>query len=55
MKKQIRQIEGADLTKISYIMGIVFLDSDYNDMRGLGGMTNRSYCVKCCNGEEYLI
>jgi len=50
-----REIEQADLPKLSDLLTLVFGNSEYVDIRRLGGMTNHSYKITRKDGQEYLV
>ena len=49
------QIEPRDIPKIKEVLQIVFFDSEYQAIRRLGGLTNRSYKIIRKNGMEYVV
>ena len=54
MAELIREIEEADIPQLHDLMKLVFDDSEWKDIRRLGGMTNHSYKVIRADGQEYL-
>ncbi len=55
MAELIREIEAADIPKLRDLMKLVFGDSEWEDIRRLGGMTNHSYKITRADGQEYLV
>ena len=55
MAELIREIEAADIPKLRDLMKLVFGDSEWEDIRRLGGMTNHSYKITRTDGQEYLV
>ena len=55
MAELIREIETEDLPRVKELLEKAGRDSDYADIRRLGGMTNHSYKVTLKNGEELLV
>ena len=55
MAELVREIEEADLPKLRELLTEVFGDSEWNEIKRLGGMTNHSYKITRTDGEEYLV
>ena len=55
MAELIRVIEEEDIPKLHYMMKKVFGDSDWVDIKRLGGMTNHSYKITRNDRHEYLV
>ena len=55
MADLVREIEENDIPQLHELMKVVFNDSEWNDIKRLGGMTNHSYKITRKDGEEYLV
>ena len=55
MAELIREIEAADIPQLCDLMKLVFGNSEWKDIRRLGGMTNHSYKITRADGQEYLV
>ena len=55
MAELVRQIEQEDIPKLKELLELVFSDGEYKEIERLGGMTNHSYKITRCDGQEYLV
>ena len=55
MADLIRKIEEVDIPKLHNLMALVFGNSEWRDIKRLGGMTNHSYKITRDDGQEYLV
>lgn len=55
MAELVREIEQADIPKLHDLLDLVFNDSEWKEIKRLGGMTNHSYKITREDGEEYLV
>ena len=55
MAELVREIEQADIPQLHDLLELVFNDSEWKEIKRLGGMTNHSYKITREDGEEYLV
>lgn len=55
MAELVREIEQTDIPKLHDLLDLVFNDSEWKEIKRLGGMTNHSYKITREDGEEYLV
>lgn len=55
MADLVREIEMVDIPKLHELMKLVFGDSEWKDIKRLGGMTNHSYKITREDSQEYLV
>lgn len=55
MAELVREIEQTDIPKLHDLLDLVFKDSEWKEIKRLGGMTNHSYKITREDGEEYLV
>ena len=55
MAELVSEIEQADIPQLHDLLELVFNDSEWKEIKRLGGMTNHSYKITREDGEEYLV